>query len=392
MALPRLKLKNTVRSRIIDGHPWVYANEVAALEGQPEPGSIVEVFTYTGNFIGKGFINPRSQILVRILTWDAGEQIDQAFFQNRLREAWEYRVRLGFTENCRLVFGEADGLPGLIIDKYNDYLVIQTLALGMDIRKSLITEVLSGLFKPRGIYERNDAPVRELEGLPLQKGYLSAPFDPRIILREHGLQFIADLENGQKTGYFLDQHNNRKALQHLAAGADVLDVFCYTGSFSCHAAHYGASRVLGLDISGEAITLARENARLNGLEDRCEFREGNAFDELKQWNKESRMFDIVLLDPPSFSRKRENISKAIAGYKEINLRGIKMVRPGGFLVTSSCTGLISQDIFLQTIGQAAKDAHRTLRQVVFGTQSPDHPVIWQIDSTRYLKFLIAEVK
>lgn len=391
MAQPKVFLKKAITGRIAGGHPWIFANEVSRMEGNPLPGEIVEVFLHQGSFIGRGYINLRSQILVRILTRDPGEQIDKAFFQHRIHEAWQYRQKLGYTENCRLVFGEADRLPALVVDKFNDYLVLQTLALGMDHWKNQIVEVLQDLFSPKGIYERNDVPVRELEGLPQQKGFLSPPFDTRIILEENGLRFYADLENGQKTGYFLDQQDNRKALRHLAAGAEVLDAFCYSGSFACHAARYGASSVLGMDISETAIELARENARLNGLENQCRFEQANAFDLLNQWSREARKFDMVILDPPAFTKSRQNISKALNGYKEINLRAMKLLRPGGFLVTASCTNLVSTTLFLETIAMAAKDARKKLRQVIFQTQSPDHPVIWQIDSTQYLKFLIVEV-
>jgi 23S rRNA (cytosine1962-C5)-methyltransferase len=250
---------------------------------------------------------------------------------------------------------------------------------------------LNKIFNPKGIFERNDVPVRELEGMPQQKGFLSAPFDTKIIINENGLKFTVDVENGQKTGYFLDQQDNRRAIQHIVKGADVLGAFTYTGTFEIHAAHYGAKSVLGLDISDNAVEQANKNATLNGLENICRFEAANAFDLLKQWSKEGKQYDVVMLDPPAFTKSRETIQKAITGYKEINLRGMKLVKPGGFLVTSSCTSLVNADLFLQIIDMAAKDVRRKLRQVCFQAQAPDHPIIRSIENTQYLKFLIVQV-
>jgi 23S rRNA (cytosine1962-C5)-methyltransferase len=266
------------------------------------------------------------------------------------------------------------------------------MALGIDVWKPAIVKALETLFRPKGIYERNDVPVRELEGLPQQKGFLSAPFPTRILIRENGLQFYVDLENGQKTGYFLDQQDNRRAIRHIVRDAEVLGAFTYTGTFEIHAAHYGARSVLGLDISAAAVEQANENARLNGLEAICRFETANAFDTLKAWSKEGRQYDVVMLDPPAFTKSRETIQRAITGYKEINLRGMKLVRPGGFLVTSSCTNLVDPETFLAVIDMAAKDARRRIRQVTFRTQSSDHPVVHGLDMTQYLKFLIVQVQ
>jgi 23S rRNA (cytosine1962-C5)-methyltransferase len=389
--MTKVQLKNKISRRIENGHPWIFANEVSTVEGDALGGETVEVYTHDKKFVGRGYINPRSQILVRLLTRDKNEFITEDFFYERLKQAWEYRQRLGYTENCRLVFGEADFLPALIIDKFNDYFVIQTLALGMDRWKRAIVEALERIFRPKGIFERNDVPVRELEGMPQQKGPLSDPFDPQIIIRENGLQMHVDLENGQKTGYFLDQHDNRRAIRHIVKGADVLGAFCYTGSFETHAAWYGAKSVLGLDISEPAVAQARRNAELNGLGTICRYEALNAFDVLRQWSKEGRQYDVVMLDPPAFTKSRETIQKAVAGYKEINLRGMKLVRPGGFLVTSSCTNLVSPELFLETIQLAAKDARRRLRQVTFRAQASDHPIIEGWENTNYLKFLIVQV-
>lgn len=376
---------------MINGHPWIFGNELGDSEGVAAPGEIVEVYSYNGSFVGKGYFNPSSQIRIRLLTRDKQEEINDDFFYRRLLDAWEYRKAIGYVENCRLIFGEGDLMPALIIDKFNDYFVIQTLALGMDIWKDAIVSAINRIFSPKGIYERNDVPVRELEGMVQQKGFLSAPFDTNIIINENGLKFHVDIVNGQKTGYFLDQQDNRRAIQHIVKGADVLEAFCYTGTFSMHAAHYGAKSVIGLDISENAVATARRNAELNGFADTCKFEAANAFDILKQWVKDGKRYDVVMLDPPAFTKSRESIQKAITGYKEINLRGMKLVKPGGFLVTASCTNLVNPEMFLETIALAAKDARRTLRQVCWQTQASDHPIMWNIPATQYLKFLIVQV-
>jgi 23S rRNA (cytosine1962-C5)-methyltransferase len=388
----KIYLRRKISPRVVNGHPWIFNNEVeSASEIVAESGAIVEVFTHDKKFVGKGYINPKSQILIRLLTRNKADEINDQFFLDQITQCWEYRKKIGYTENCRLVFGEADSLPQLIIDKFNDYFVIQTLALGIDIWKPAIVKALNTVFKPKGIYERNDVPVRELEGLPQHKGFLSDPFNTTITIIENGLKFHVDIENGQKTGYFLDQQDNRRAIQHIVKGADVLGAFTYTGTFEIHAAHYGAKSVIGLDISANAVKQATANAALNGVENICRFETANAFDVLKQWTKEGRQYDVVMLDPPAFTKSRETIQKAITGYKEINLRGIKLVKPGGFLVTSSCTSLVNAELFLQIIDMAAKDARRKIRQVTFQTQAGDHPVIRGMENTQYLKFLIIQV-
>jgi len=384
-------LRRKISPRVANGHPWIFANEVDRIEGEVNGGDTVQVFGHDKKFIGQGYINPKSQILVRLLSRNREEVIDEAFFGRRIRACWEYRKKLGYTENCRLIFGEADAMPQLIIDKFNDYFVLQTLALGMDKWKPAIVNALNEVFSPKGIYERNDVPVRELEGLPQQKGFISAPFDTNVIINENGLKFRVDIENGQKTGYFLDQQDNRRAIQHIVKDADVLGAFTYTGTFEIHAGHYGAKSVTGLDISENAVQQARRNAELNGLSDVVKFETANAFDVLKQWTKDGRKYDVAMLDPPAFTKSRETIQKAITGYKEINLRGMKLVKPGGFLVTSSCTNLVQPDLFLEIIDMAAKDVRRTIRQVCFQTQSADHPVIRGMENTHYLKFLIVQV-
>ncbi|CAN5557952.1 class I SAM-dependent rRNA methyltransferase [soil metagenome] len=416
--MQKLYLRRKIAQRIENGHPWVFINEIdiprtlaggtanksgangsesgeealALLQSTFAPGATVEVYNHQDKFVGRGYCNPKSQIIVRLLTRDAKEQINERFFYNRILKAWQYRQHIGYTENCRLIFGEADEMPALIIDKFNDYFVLQTLAYGMDVWKPAIVSALNSIFSPKGIYERNDVPVRELEGLQQVKGFLSEPFDTSIIINENGLKFHVDILNGQKTGYFLDQQDNRRAIQHIVKGADVLEAFCYTGTFSIHAAHYGAKSVLGIDISENAVAQSTRNAALNGLQDICKFEAMNAFDALKQWGKDGRQYDVVMLDPPAFTKSRENIQKAITGYKEINLRGLKLVKPGGFLVTASCTNLVNPTMFLDIIGMAAKDARKKLRQVTYQTQASDHPIVWGLENTEYLKFLVVEVR
>ena len=388
--MTKVYLKRKISQRIALGHPWIFNNEVEKIVGPVTAGDIVDVYYGDEQFAGRGYINPASQIIVRLLTRKK-EDINADFFLLKIKEAWSYRQKMGYTENCRLIFGEADGLPALIIDKFNDYFVIQTLALGMDLWKPAIVDALNNVFNPKGIYERNDVPVRELEGLTQIKDYLSAPFPTEITINENGLQFYVNIETGQKTGYFLDQQDNRRAIQHIVKDAEVLGAFTYTGTFEIHAAHYGAKSVLGIDISENAVAQANKNAALNKLDHIVKFEAMNAFDVLKSWGKEGRKYDVVMLDPPAFTKSRSNIQKAITGYKEINLRGMKLIKNGGFLVTSSCTNLVSPELFLETINMAAKDARKRIRQVTFQTQSSDHPIIWGMENTHYLKFLIVEV-
>ncbi|RQO31188.1 rRNA large subunit methyltransferase I [Taibaiella sp. KBW10] len=388
--MAKIFLNKKISSRIADGHPWIFNNEIGDEEGAYEAGDIVDVFSSNGSFVGKGYINPLSQIKVRLLTRKQ-ESINDDFFLHKIQNAWAYRQRMGYVENCRLIFGEADGLPALIIDKFNDYFVIQTMALGIERWKGSIVKALNTIFSPKGIYERNDVPVRELEGMEQIKGFLSDPFDTNIIINENGLKFHVDIVNGQKTGYFLDQQDNRRFIAPVVKDAEVLEAFCYTGTFANHAAKYGAKSVLGLDISDKAVDTARKNAALNGYSDICSFECVNAFDVLKKWVKEGKRFDTVMLDPPAFTKSRANIQKAITGYKEINLRGMKLLKPGGFLVTASCTNLVPPDMFLKTIEAAAKDARKQIRQVTWQTQAADHPIVWNVPNTQYLKFLIVEV-
>lgn len=379
------------RLRIRGGHPWVYDNQVRRMEGQPQPGGIVQVFDVRKGPLGQGYYNPRSKIRVRMLTKHLDEPIDAAFFRRKVQSAWDLRLRLGQPASCRVVFGEADGLPALVVDKFNDILVIQTLALGMDRFKEEIVRALQEVLQPRGIYERNDVPVREKEGLLPVKGFIGEAFDTRLVIQENGLRFAVDVAHGQKTGHFLDQRLNHAALEHVAAGAKVLDCFTHTGGFALHAAKYGAREVLGLDISAEAVELARGNARLNALEERCRFEAVNVFDFLSAPALAGGPWEVVVLDPPAFAKSRSALDGAVRGYKEINLRAIKHLPPGGFLVTCSCSQHMLPEIFRRTIADAAFDAHRELREVYSGGQPPDHPVHWAIPETHYLKCLILQV-
>jgi 23S rRNA (cytosine1962-C5)-methyltransferase len=385
----RLYIDDT-RQRVRQGHPWVYDNQVLRFEGRPHPGGIVQVFDVKKGPLGQGFFNPKSKISVRMLTKDLDGPIGAAFFQRKIAAAWSYRQRLGQPESCRVVFGEADGLPALVVDKFNDILVLQTLALGMDRFKAEIVQALHEVLKPRGIYERNDVPVREKEGLQQVKGFIGTEFDTRLTIGENGLRFAVDVAEGQKTGHFLDQRLNHAAMEHISKGSRVLDCFTHTGGFALHAAKYGATEVLGLDISEEAVALAKANAKLNGMVT-AQFKPANVFDFLAGPVKDSGRWDVIVLDPPAFAKSRSALDGAVRGYKEINLRAMKALPPGGFLVTCSCSQHMVPELFRKTIADAARDAHRGLREVSSGSQPPDHPIHWAIPETHYLKCLVLQV-
>jgi 23S rRNA (cytosine1962-C5)-methyltransferase len=373
------------------GHPWVFQSEVESVTGQFEPGDIVDVLDHRGKPVGRGYINPKSQILVRLMA-RSDLPVDAALIRSRIERAWRYRQRMvPNTALCRVVFGEADFLPGLIVDKFGDVLVLQTLALGIDRWKAEITAALDELLQPAGIYERNDVPVRELEGLPQQKGFLKGPFPTRFTIEENGLQLIVDVAEGQKTGYFLDQRENRRTVRPFAAGARVLDCFCNVGGFALNAAAAGAREVLAVDVSEEALAAAAENARLNGLSDRVRWEAGNAFDVLRRLEAARERFDLIILDPPAFAKSRGALEGAVRGYKEINLRALRMIPDGGILITCSCSYHITPDLFLSIVQDAALDARRRLRLVEERTQAPDHPILLGYDESHYLKCLILEV-
>lgn len=387
-----VKLAGGRRPRVATGHPWVYRTEVNEIEGEFAPGDIVDVVDHRGRFLGRGYINPASQIMVRIMTRDRDQEINRDFFMSRIKAAWDYRGRVvGDTNSCRVVFAEADLLPALIVDKFGDYLVVQTLALGIDVHKETITGVLRELFNPVGIYERNDVSVRKLEGLPLVTGFIGPEFATTVEIVENGLSFEVDLAAGQKTGYFLDQRENRLALEGLCPRARVLDAFCHTGTFSVYAARYGAREVLGIDISGPALEVAGRNAARNGFERICTFREGNSFDELRAFDRTGEKFDVIVLDPPAFTKSKGALEGAIRGYKEINLRALKLLTPGGFLVTCSCSYHMSEELFLDVLADAARDSGRTVRVVEVRRQAKDHPMLLASPETYYLKCVILQV-
>jgi 23S rRNA (cytosine1962-C5)-methyltransferase len=363
------------------------------VDGACRPGDLAEVVDERGRFLGRGYINPRSTIAVRLLT-RRRETIDRGFFARRLLRAWEYRRRLLpalDTDAVRVVFAEADFLPGLVVDKFGDYLAVQTLTAGMDRWQSTLVELLEEALRPKGICERNDAGVRAREGLELRRGWIRGEPEAPVVVREHGLSFYIDVAHGQKTGFFLDQRENRAALRGLVEGGRVLDAFCYTGAFSLHAAAYGAREVLGIDFSAEAVALAEANARLNGLAGRCSFRTANAFDELRNLERAGEKFDLAILDPPAFTRSKENLEGALRGYKEINLRAMRLLPPGGFLVTCSCSYHLSEEQFLEVVLAAARDARRTLRLVELRRQARDHPILPTHPESYYLKCLILQV-
>ncbi len=386
------------------GGAWIYDNEIDRIEGDFTPGDIVAVKDFDGYPMGRGFINPQSRLTVRMMTRDPEAVIDDDFLRRRVRAAWDYRKAVTDTSSCRLIFGEADFLPGLVVDKYEDVLVVESLALGIDRLKQKILDYLTEALSEdgiriRGIYERSDARIRTKEGLPRTKGFIGQAFDPKVTITENGVKYIVDVEEGQKTGFFLDQKGNRMAMQNLvrrlkAAGnrVDVLDCFTHTGSFALNCGLGGADSVLGLDVSDLAIAQAGENAVLNGLSDRVTFRQADVLDLLPQLNAEGKKYDVVILDPPAFTKTRDKIKQAMKGYREINMQGLRLTRNGGYLATCSCSHFMDYENFTAVIGQAARAAHRRLRQVEYRTQNADHPILWSGDeASYYLKFYIFQV-
>ncbi|MGL5086287.1 MAG: class I SAM-dependent rRNA methyltransferase [Clostridium sp.] len=377
--------------KVENGRPWVYIDEIDEYDGEYENGDIVEVYGPRKNFIGKGYINDQSKITIRIMTRNVDEEINEDFFKNKFAAAWDYRSTVIDTSSCRFIFGEADFLPGLTIDKFEDYFVIQISTLGMDKYRDLIVKILVEDYNAKGVYERSDLKTREIEGLEQTKGFLTEEFDTNVQIVENGVKYIVDLANGQKTGFFLDQKENRAAIHRICKDRDVLDCFTHTGSFALNAGIAGAKSVLGVDVSQHAIDCATKNAQLNGLQDTVKFECHNAFDVLPTWSKEGRKFDVVILDPPAFTKSRSSINGATRGYKEINLRGMRMVKEGGYFITCSCSHYMNEELLKRTISEAARDAHKTLRQIECRTQSSDHPILWTSDESYYLKFLIFQV-
>ena len=391
-----IKLKKGEGRTIKSGGLWIYDNEIDVIPESVNDGDIVDVLDFDGFFLGTGYINRRSKITVRLLARRTKDVDIDELIVRRVHDAWEYRKKVCDTSCCRLIFGEADFLPGIVVDKFSDVLVVESLALGIDRLKLRILDELKMVLAAdgiviRGIYERSDAKVRELEGMERSKGFIGEPFDTKVEIVENGIRFIVDVEDGQKTGFFLDQKYNRLAIQRLCKDAEVIDCFTHTGSFALNAAKGGAKKVTAADISETAIAQARENAALNGFSDTIDFVCTDVFDLLPNLIKEGRSYDVVILDPPAFTKSRSSIKDAVRGYKEINLRGMKLVKNGGYLCTCSCSHFMDPATFYDTIAKAAKDAHKRIRQVEYRTQGPDHPILWDGGDSYYLKFYILQV-
>ena len=379
------------------GGMWIYDNEIARIEGEFENGDMVKVLDFDGYVLGSGFINTRSKLTVRMMSRKKDAVIDENFIEMRVRNAWEYRKSTVDTSSCRLIFGEADFLPGIVIDKFSDILVVESLALGIDRWKPVILEklkkvLLEDAISIRGVYERSDAKVRLQEGMERYKGFIGEPFDTRVEIVENGVRYLVDVKDGQKTGFFLDQKYNRLAIQKLCKGKRVLDCFTHTGSFALNAAVSGASEVLGVDASELGITQARQNAELNGVSGTTSFLCADVFELLPSLEHNGEKFDVVILDPPAFTKSRNSVKNAVKGYREINMRGLKLVKDGGFLATCSCSHFMTPELFTRTIREAAGSVHKRLRQVEYRTQAADHPILWSGDeSSYYLKFYIFQV-
>ncbi len=378
------------------GGAWVYDNEIESILGSFENGDVVTVHDFDGYCMGCGYINTRSKITVRLLSRRKDAVIDEAFLEQRVRDAWEYRRQTIDTSSCRVIFGEADFLPGIVVDKFSDVLVVESLALGIDRWKVTIVNALKKVMAEdgihiRGVYERSDARVRRQEGMERVKGFIGEPFDTKVEILENGVRYMVDVEEGQKTGFFLDQKNNRAAIHPFCRGKKVLDCFTHTGSFALNAGIAGADSVLGVDVSQVAIEQAEENARLNHLEEKVRFQCADVFELLPELERAGEKYDVVILDPPAFTKSRNSVKNAVKGYREINLRGLKLVRDGGFLVTCSCSHFMEPELFSKTLREAAAGAHKRLRQVEFRTQACDHPILWAADQTYYLKFYIFQV-
>ena len=378
------------------GGMWIFDNEIDTIAGDFADGDIVIIKDFDGYPLGRGFINRASKIRIRLMARRVEQEIDDAFLLGRVRDAWEYRKKTVDTDSCRLIFGEADFLPGIVVDKFSDVLVVESLALGIDRFKLQIIENLKKVLKEdgitiRGVYERSDAKVRLNEGMERVKGFIGEEFDTRVPIVENGVKYIVDVKDGQKTGFFLDQKYNRLAIQRLCRGARVLDCFTHTGSFALNAGIAGAAEVLGVDASQLAVDQARENARLNGLEGTVRFQCADVFELLPELERAGEKYDVVILDPPAFTKSRNSIKNAVKGYREINLRAMRLVKNGGYLATCSCSHFMDYELFTKTIHQAAANVHRRLRQVEYRTQAPDHPILWAADESYYLKFYIFQV-
>jgi 23S rRNA (cytosine1962-C5)-methyltransferase len=391
-----VKLRKGEGRSLKNGGLWIFDNEIDIITGEFENGDLVYVHDFDDYYLGCGFINTNSKITVRVLSRIKGQEIDLAFLAMRVKAAWEYRKTTVDTDSCRIIFGEADFLPGIVIDKFSDVLVVQSLALGIDKRKLEIIECLKELLAQdginiRGVYERSDAKVRLNEGMERIKGFIGEPFDTKVEIIENGVRYLVDVAEGQKTGFFLDQKYNRAAIAKICKGARVLDCFTHTGSFALNAGMGGAKEVIGVDASELGVAQATENAALNGVSDTVKFITADVFDLLPEYEKKGEQFDVVILDPPAFTKSKNSVKNAIKGYREINLRAMKLVKDGGYLATCSCSHFMTPDLFAETIGQAAKNVKKRIRQVEYRTQAPDHPILWAADESYYLKFFIFQV-
>lgn len=378
------------------GGMWIFDNEIDSILGAFEDGDIVTIHDFDGYFMGYGFINTKSKITVRLMSRRRENRVTEELIEQRVRTAWEYRKQTIDTSCCRVIFGEADFLPGIVIDKFSDVLVVESLALGIDRLKPVILDKLKKVLAEdgisiRGVYERSDAKVRENEGMERLKGFIGEPFDTKVEIVENGVKYVVDVEDGQKTGFFLDQKNNRASIHKICKDKKVLDCFTHTGSFALNAGIAGAQSVLGVDASMTGVKQAEENAKLNQLEDRVKFVCADVFNLLPELEAKGEKFDVVILDPPAFTKSRSSIKNAVKGYREINMRGLKLVKDGGFLATCSCSHFMDPELFAKTIREAARSAHKRLRQVEFRTQAPDHPILWAADESYYLKFYIFQV-
>ena len=396
MVLPIATLKKGEGRMLKAGGLWVFDNEIASVTEDAVNGELICVYDFDGYPMGTGFYNNNSKITIRMMSRQKDTVIDEDFLRARVEAAWNYRKRTVDTSSCRVIFGEADFLPGLVVDKFSDVLVVQSLAMGIDrMKETIIRLLVEALEKDgisiRGVYERSDAKVRKQEGMLPVKGFLSEPFDTKVQIVENGVKYIVDVEDGQKTGFFLDQKYNRLSIHKICQGMDVLDCFTHTGSFALNAGIAGAKSVLGIDASQLAVDQATENAKLNGLQDVVKFQCEDVFELLPRLEAEGRKFDVIILDPPAFTKSRNSVKNAVKGYREINLRAMKLLKDGGFLATCSCSHFMTYELFTQTIGQAAKNVHKRLRQVEYRHQAPDHPILWAADESYYLKFYIFQV-
>jgi len=401
---PKLTVTRKAENSIQTGHPWVYNTEILRVEGAAEDGGLVDLFSIREKYLGTGFINSHSKIRIRLISRSANDVFDEAFFERRLRHSYEYRktVMGDDASCCRIIFGEADLFPGLTVDRFNNILVTQTLSLGMEKIKPMLFSLLCKILKEDGqhidgVYERNDVAIRELEGMEQNKGFfpidgLITPQSTKTTIVENGISYGVDFENGQKTGFFLDQKYNRQAVAKISRGKRVLDCFTHTGSFALNAAKGGATRVHAVDISADAIAMAQENAILNNLQGNMTFQTANVFDLLPQIQSGAKDgYDLIVLDPPAFTKSRQTVEHAMKGYKEINLRAMKLLPRGGYLATCSCSHFLTEELFCNMLRSAAFDAQVMLRQVEARQQSPDHPILWNVPETNYLKFYIFQI-